>query len=75
MTDESRQTLSIRKTFQEGKLVFNKHKVMLKINLNIFYLSCLLVKSDIASVSTFYYLTIVLILRSLVIMRLSGTGS
>jgi hypothetical protein len=81
VTDESKQTLSIRKTFQDGKLVFNKNKVMLKINLHIFfllalslfaslstfYLSYLLLKSGMADTSTFFYLTIVSIMSSLVI--------
>jgi hypothetical protein len=81
VTDESKQMLSIRKTFQGGKLVFNKRKVMLKINLNIFFLLALslfaslsifclsffLVKSGAAGLSTFYYLTIISILSSLVV--------
>ena len=80
----SRQTLSIRKTFQDGKLVFSKNKVMLKMKLNlifllalslfaslsIFYLSYLLLKSGMAGASTFFYLTIVSILSSLVIYEL-----
>ncbi len=77
----SRQTLSIRKTFQDGKLVFSKNKVMLKMKLNlifllalslfaslsIFYLSYFLLKSGMTDISTFFYLTIVSILSSLVI--------
>jgi len=81
VTGESKQTLSIKKTFHGGKLVFNKRKVMLKINLNIFfllalsllaslsifYLSYLLVKSGAVGLSTFYYLTIISVLSSLVV--------
>lgn len=84
VTDESRQTLSIRKTFQEGKLVFSKNRVMLKMKLNlifllalsllvslsIFYLSYFLLKSGMAGVSTFFYLTIVSVLSSLLIYEL-----
>ncbi|MDY1591690.1 MAG: hypothetical protein RBS85_05965 [Methanofastidiosum sp.] len=81
VTDESKQSLSIRKTFQDGKLIFSKNKIMLKINLNIFfllalslvtslsifYLSYFLLKSGMAGTSTFFYLTIVSIMSSLVI--------
>mgnify|MGYP000868881791 FL=1 len=81
VSTESRQTLSIRKTFQDGKLVFSKNKVMLKMKLNlifllalslfaslsIFYLSYFLLKSGMTDISTFFYLTIVSILSSLVI--------
>ena len=81
VTDESRQELSIKKTFQDGKLVFSKNKIMLKMKLNlifllalslltslsIFYLSYFLLKSDMAGTSIFFYLTIVSILSSLVI--------
>lgn len=77
----SKQTLSIKKTFQDGKLVFSKNKVMLKMKLNlifllalslltslsIFYLSYFLLKSGMAGTSIFFYLTIVSILSSLVI--------
>ena len=38
VADESRQTLSIRKTFQKGMLIFSKKKIILKIDLNIFFL-------------------------------------
>ena len=81
VTDDSRQMLSIRKTFQEGNLIFSKNMVMLKIHLNIFfllalsllaslslfYLSYLLVKSGAVGLLTFYYLTIISILSSLVV--------
>ncbi|KYC53595.1 MAG: hypothetical protein AMQ74_00338 [Candidatus Methanofastidiosum methylothiophilum] len=81
---ESKQELSIKKMFQEGNLIFSKHKVMLKINLNIFfllaislfasltifYISYFLVKSDAVGISTFYYLTIISILSSLVVYEL-----
>ncbi|HOE93340.1 MAG TPA: hypothetical protein PLK11_04200 [Methanofastidiosum sp.] len=81
VSTESRQTLSIRKTFQDGKLVFSKNKVMLKMKLNliflltlslfasisIFYLSYFLLKSGLTCTSTFYYLTIISILSSLVL--------
>jgi len=81
VTNEAKQTLSIRKTFQEGNLIFSKNKVMLKINLNLFFLLAisllaslfifslpyLLVKSGVAGISTFYYLTIISVLSSLMI--------
>jgi len=38
VTRESKQTLSIRKTFQDGKLVFSKKRVMLKMKLNLIFL-------------------------------------
>lgn len=81
VADESSQTLSIRKMFQKGMLIFSKRKIILKIDLNIFYLlalslfaslsifylSYLLLKSGMAGTSTFFYLTIVSIMSSLVI--------